>query len=153
VSHDEPIAWTPELLEDVIAFRTALRSVCTQVVEAHAVAEGDLEPLNQVLALGYPSLERTAEGGVIAVTRLRDAQNGPVLLPIALSALQLLASADWQRLHKCRNERCVLFFYDTTKSGTRQWCSLGCMNRHRSIQHYQATRREAAHHGVPDQAR
>lgn len=50
--------------------------------------------------------------------------------------LRLLTEGDLRRLHKCRNERCVLLFYDTTKSGTRQWCSLDCFNRTRSSQRY-----------------
>jgi predicted RNA-binding Zn ribbon-like protein len=140
----QPVAWTPELLDAVIAFRKALRTVCSHMVETQSVAVEDLEPLNQVLALGYPSLERTAQGQVVSVMHLRDTQTGPVLLPIALSALRLLTGSDWQRLHKCKNDRCVLYFYDTTKSATRQWCSLGCMNRHRSIQHYRAAKRGAA---------
>src|SRR5947199_2682606 len=35
-------------------------------------------------------------------------------LPIALSALYLFTQAEHHRLHQCKNERCILFFYDTT---------------------------------------
>ncbi|GAC1635145.1 MAG: hypothetical protein NVS4B11_37270 [Ktedonobacteraceae bacterium] len=121
--------------------RMALRTLSKHVVEWQTVEGKDLEPINDILALGYSSLERTEQGNVKSVIHLRDPEKGSVLFPIAISALQLFTESDWQRLHKCKNDRCTLFFYDTTKSGTRHWCSLGCMNRSRSIQHYQATKK------------
>jgi len=142
----EPIAWNSELLDAVKMLRMTLRTLSTHLVEQHAVEEGDLELLNGVLALGYPSLERTAQGNVRLVTRLGDEQKGQVLLPIALSAVRLFTQFDWQRLHRCKNDRCILFFYDTTKSGTRHWCCPGCMNRFRSIQHYKVTKKPAPLH-------
>jgi Conserved protein containing a Zn-ribbon-like motif, possibly RNA-binding len=131
------ISWTPELLAEVKRLRQALRTLCTHLVEEQAATPEDLEVLNQVLFLGYQSVQQTAQGAIIAVYRVHDQQKGRVLLPIALSAFRLLTEGERQRLHKCKNERCILFFYDTTKSGTRQWCSLGCLNRSRSIHHYQ----------------
>jgi predicted RNA-binding Zn ribbon-like protein len=59
-----------------------------------------------------------------------------VLLPIAQSAFALLSGQDLERLHRCANDRCMLLFYDTTKSATRRWCSTACMNRARSSQRY-----------------
>ena len=131
------INWTLELLETVKGVRQALRTLCTHLVEEQVATAEDLEALNRVLSLGYQSLQQTAQGAIMAVYRAHDQQKGKILLPIALSAFRLLTEAERQRFHKCKNERCILFFYDTTKSGTRQWCSLGCMNRSRSIHHYQ----------------
>jgi predicted RNA-binding Zn ribbon-like protein len=139
-----PIAWTSELLDAVQALRMALRTLLTHVVEQHVVAQEDLKPVNEILALGYSALERTGQGTVKAVMHLRDPEQGSVLVPIARSALQLFTESDWRRLHQCKHDRCIVFFYDTTKSGTRRWCSPGCMNRARSIQHYQRTKKEAA---------
>ena len=140
----ERIAWTGELLEAIKTLRMALRALLTQVIEQHAVAQESLKPVNAILALGYSALERTKEGTVKAVLHVRDPEQGRVLVPIALSALGFFTEADWRRLHQCRHDRCIVFFYDTTKSGTRRWCSPGCMNRARSIQHYQLTKKKAA---------
>ncbi|HEY7122615.1 MAG TPA: ABATE domain-containing protein [Ktedonobacterales bacterium] len=139
-----PIAWTTELLEEIKALRLALRTLVTQAVEQQAVGEESLAPVNAILALGYSALERTGEGSIKAVIQLREPGQGHVLVPIARSALHLFTEADWRRLHQCRHDRCIVFFYDTTKSGTRRWCSPGCMNRARSIQHYRQTRKAAA---------
>jgi predicted RNA-binding Zn ribbon-like protein len=138
----EPLTWKSTLLDDVKALRTALRTLSTHVVERQMVEKEDLAPVNVILALGYSSLERTAQGNVKSVVYLRNPEKGNVLFPIAMSALRLFTESDWQRLHKCKNDRCTLFFYDTTKSGTRHWCSLSCMNRSRSIRHYQATKKK-----------
>jgi predicted RNA-binding Zn ribbon-like protein len=138
-----PIAWTSDLLAAIKALRRALRALITQVVDQQNVEEADLRPVNEVLAMGSAGLERTERGSVKAVTRLRDTEQGSVLVPVALSALRLFTEADWRRLHQCKHDRCVIFFYDTTKSGTRRWCSPGCMNRARSIQHYRLTKKTA----------
>jgi predicted RNA-binding Zn ribbon-like protein len=140
----EPIAWTGELLDAVRTLRTALRTLLVHVVERHAVEEADLQPVNAILALGYCALERSGQDGVKAVMHLHEPGNGSVLVPIACSALRLFTESDWRRLHQCKSDRCILFFYDTTKSGTRRWCSPGCMNRARSIRHYQLTKK-----GIP----
>lgn len=139
-----PIAWTSELLDATKALRMALRTLLTHVVEEQAVEEEDLKPVNAVLALGYSALERTGPRYVKAVMHLREPEQGSVLIPIALSALRLFTEADWRRLHQCKHDRCIVFFYDTTKSGTRRWCSPACMNRARSIQHYHLTKKAAA---------
>lgn len=141
---EAPVAWTDETLAAVKALRMTLRALLTRVVEQGAVDEEDLAALNEFLALGYAALARTGQGSVKAVMRPRDPERGSVLAPITLSALRLFTEADWSRLHQCQHERCIVFFYDTTKSGTRRWCSPACMNRARSSQHYRATRQAAA---------
>lgn len=140
----EPVAWTSELLDAVKALRMALRTLITHVVEWQRIEEVELKPVNEVLAAGYPALEKTGQGTVKAVVHLRDPERGSILFPIALSAVRLFTESDWRRFHQCKNDRCIVFFYDTTKSATRRWCSPGCMNRARSIHHYQLARKEAA---------
>jgi predicted RNA-binding Zn ribbon-like protein len=142
---DGTIAWTSELLDAVVGLRMALRTLITQVVESGAVEEEELKPVNAILALGYSALERTREGNVKPAMRLHDPKKGSVLVPIALSALRLFTESDWRRLHQCKNDRCILFFYDTTKNGARRWCSADCMNRARSIHQYQLAKKKASH--------
>jgi predicted RNA-binding Zn ribbon-like protein len=139
-----PEAWTWERLNDVLELRKALRALLIQVVEQQTINERDLQSVNQILALGYSALERAEPGSIRAAVHLRDPVTGCVLLPIALSAVRLFTEADWERLHQCKNDRCIVFFYDTSKSGTRRWCSASCMNRARSIEHYHRSRKEAS---------
>jgi predicted RNA-binding Zn ribbon-like protein len=136
------IVWSAQLLERMKWVRAAIRTVCTNLVERQSLDVEALTTLNTILAMGYPALEAASGQEMIAVYRPRDDEQGAVLLPLALSALHLFTQAEHHRLHHCKNERCILFFYDTTKSATRQWCSLECMNRARSLQHYQHIKEE-----------
>jgi predicted RNA-binding Zn ribbon-like protein len=93
-------------------------------------------------ALGYQSLEVTPEGELEPRYHASDREKQAVLLSIALSALRLLTQEERTRLRKCKNERCIGVFYDTTRSATRHWCTLECMNRARSVEHYRQAKRE-----------
>ena len=51
-----------------------------------------------------------------------------LLGPVAHSIAALLADLDRTKIRTCSN--CVLHFYETSKKGTRRWCSMQiCGNR------------------------
>ena len=53
----------------------------------------------------------------------------------ARDLLRLLADRP-ERLHRCANPECVLWFEDTTRPGTRRWCSMAaCGNRAKGLRH------------------
>ena len=55
-----------------------------------------------------------------------------ILGPVAESAADLLATADFRFVKRCESETCVLWFSDQTKSHRRRWCStMLCGNRHK----------------------
>lgn len=117
------------------ALRGALRRMFTAVVDHRELAAGDLDTLNTILGSGYTRLV------VLPDTRFSVRQESDeehrLLLAIAHSAVWLLTECEQERLHKCKNGHCVLMFLDTTKNGNRVWCSIDCMNRARSAEHYQ----------------
>ncbi len=143
----QTIVWNLPLLERIKRLRAAIRTLCTNLVEQQTLDQEALSVLNAILAMGYPALDLVSGGDLIPIYRAREANQGAILLTIALSAFHLLTQAEKHRLHKCKNDRCILFFYDTTKSATRQWCSLECMNRARSLQHYQHLKEEQLRQG------
>ena len=130
----------PALLPAAKALRTALRRLFAAVAAGDRLAPDALAVLNRVLAVGYPALHPAADGPR-AVHKPRQPGPDAALLPVALSALELLTASDPARLHRCANDRCVLLFVDTTKSATRRWCSVACMNRARSAARHQARQR------------
>ena len=134
--------WSLPLLEKIKRTRTAIRTLCTNVLEQQPYDLEAIATLNAILAMGYSALNVVSEQEVMQVYRTREANQRTILLPIALSALHLFTQTEKHRLHQCKNERCILFFYDSTKSATRQWCSLECMNRARSLQHYRQMKEE-----------
>ena len=122
--------------------RTALRGIFGSLADGTAAASADIDVLNSVLRTGTHALMLASSG---AIQPVYQAQVGadPLHFAIALSALRLVRDGERQRLHRCSNERCVLLFYDTTKSATRRWCSLGCMDRARSAKRYRAAKQRS----------
>jgi predicted RNA-binding Zn ribbon-like protein len=116
------------------ALRDALRRIFDAVVNETSPSEGDIEVLNSVLGAGQTRLSLLA--GNRFSMRQFSTDDHARLLPIAHSAAWLLTECDRTRLHKCKNDQCVLMFLDTTKNGSRVWCSIECMNRARSRENY-----------------
>ncbi len=63
--------------------------------------------------------------------------------PLAHSAAKLLAEADRNRVRKCG--QCILRFYDTSKKGTRRWCSMQLCGNRLKVAAYARRRRLNAH--------
>ncbi|MFI7686354.1 CGNR zinc finger domain-containing protein [Streptomyces griseoaurantiacus] len=95
--------------------------------------------LNRVLAHGAVRQELRPEG-----PRTRPEVDEAAWLPAWLAAadyLRLLTEAP-DRVKRCAaHPRCVLHFHDTTKNGTRRWCSMAaCGNRAKAARHYERSR-------------
>jgi predicted RNA-binding Zn ribbon-like protein len=125
------------LLDALRALRAALRGIFSAVVEATAPCAADLGLLNAILATGHHALLSAPGGTLLPAYRTDGTPEAAILLPVALSAFRLLTKGDRARLHKCGNERCILLLYDTTRSATRRWCSVGCKDRDRKMKRYQ----------------
>jgi predicted RNA-binding Zn ribbon-like protein len=62
---------------------------------------------------------------------------------IAEAAASLLAETDHSRMRKC--ESCVVHFLDTSKKGSRRWCSMNiCGNRVKVATYQQRNRNSPA---------
>ncbi len=78
----------------------------------------------------HPMLTRLKLGPSATTTEVWFGAINPedLLAPLAHHAAMLLANVDPHRVRKCGH--CVLHFYDTSKKGTRRWCSMQlCGNR------------------------
>ena len=62
-----------------------------------------------------------------------------LLTPLAHSAATLFAHVDRSRVRKC--DQCVLYFHDTSKKGTRRWCSMQLCGNRRKVAAYAARQR------------
>ena len=60
--------------------------------------------------------------------------------PLAYSAATLFATVDRKRVRKCA--QCVLHFHDTSKKGTRRWCSMQLCGNRLKVAAYAARRRQ-----------
>jgi predicted RNA-binding Zn ribbon-like protein len=85
--------------------------------------------LNRLL-LDFPFVDQLVSGESGLEQRKWFAAEKPedAFAPIAHAMADLLSNVPADRLRQCRG--CVLHFYDTSKKGTRQWCSMKiCGNR------------------------
>ncbi|MBV8808616.1 MAG: CGNR zinc finger domain-containing protein [Acidobacteriaceae bacterium] len=92
----------------------------------HHSAAGEL---NRLMA-DHPMRTRlkTNENGSSTELYFEPRQPEDLFAPLAHSAAMLFANVDRKRVRKC--DECVLHFHDTSKKGTRRWCSmLLCGNR------------------------
>ncbi|MEW2045936.1 CGNR zinc finger domain-containing protein [Streptomyces sp. NPDC005476] len=94
----------------------------------------DTVGVDTVLGHGRIRPTLTAEGpGERA--EFRDDAWGPGWLA-ARNYLELLHAAP-DRIRGCADETCVLHFFDTSRNGTRRWCSMAaCGNRAKASRHY-----------------
>ncbi|MFI6564576.1 CGNR zinc finger domain-containing protein [Streptomyces sp. NPDC050534] len=98
-----------------------------------SLAEG-ADAVDAVLAHGRIRATLTA-GGPGEVPEFSDPSWGPAWLA-ARGYLELLSAAP-DRIRACAGHACVLHFYDTSRNGTRRWCSMAaCGNRAKASRHY-----------------
>jgi len=100
--------------------------------------------LNRLMA-EHPMLTRLMTRGGKASIELWFAPHQPedLLAPLAHSAATLFARADRNRVRKCTH--CVLHFRDTSKKGTRRWCSMQLCGNRQKVAAYAARRRSLDH--------
>lgn len=139
----------PATLRHVLRARDALKAAVDGVPGNGAIADGATakgataegaatEGVDAVLEHGRIRPTLTAEGpGERA--EFTDPAWGPAWLA-ARNYLELLAAAP-DRIRRCAHEACVLHFFDTSRNGTRRWCSMaGCGNRAKASRHYARTK-------------
>ncbi len=125
------------LLRDMKRLRTTLRAVCEAAHATGALAPPMLEEINA--ALRHRGVVTRLEAGANG-WRERELPSGemtdaPYLL--ARSAARSLSRGELARLRPCANPNCILWFMDTSKNGTRRWCSMeGCGNRAKVAAHF-----------------
>ncbi|MEY9214953.1 CGNR zinc finger domain-containing protein [Thermobifida halotolerans] len=96
------------------------------------------EALNAVLAHGL--VRRSLRSGGPEETVEFDHPSWAAAWTAADNYLTLLAEHP-DRIRRCANPACVLRFLDTSKNGTRRWCSMAtCGNRAKAARHHARAR-------------
>jgi predicted RNA-binding Zn ribbon-like protein len=116
-------------LEEIRGLREELRKEILNWEAGGKLHHATIEKLNSLLAT-HPMLAKMVETNTgTQVDQYFEAQQPEdVFAPLAYGAAKLFAEAERTRVRKCGN--CVLHFLDTSKKGTRRWCSMQlCGNR------------------------
>jgi len=105
-----------------------------------AIHGSTVDELNRLMA-EHPMRTRLKATGKVFSTELYFDPRQPedLFAPLAQSAALLFAEVDHNRVRKC--DQCVLHFHDTSKKGTRRWCSMQLCGNRLKVAAYSARRR------------
>ena len=118
-----------------------LRAVIRQILEAIAqkrpLPAEWIDVVNRALRSHGGAEQLVASGsgwGLAFIAERRDPL--VALAPLARSAAELIAEGPGAPVRKCAHPRCVLYFYDDSRTRRRRWCSMAvCGNRMKVAAH------------------
>ena len=123
--------------------REKLRKEILAIERGRTVHREAIDELNHLMAV-HPMLTRLKASGSESRTEWWFEPRRPedLFAPVAYSAVLLFAEVDRNRVRKCG--QCVLHFYDTSKKGTRRWCSMQLCGNRLKVAAYAARHRETS---------
>lgn len=121
--------------------REKLRNEILAWERSGSVQHSTLDELNKLMA-EHPMRIRLRTNGKSFATEIWFQPHEPedLFAPLAHAAATLFATVDRQRVRKCG--RCVLHFQDTSKKGTRRWCSMQLCGNRLKVAAYAARRHQ-----------
>jgi predicted RNA-binding Zn ribbon-like protein len=127
-------------LKQLIAFREKLREAVLRIESGLLPADAFLAEMNSLL-LQHPShvLLHKREGKLIRETLFELREPADLWAPIVDATADLLTETEWSRIRKC--ESCVVHFFDTSKKGSRRWCSMNICGNKLKVAAYQRRKR------------
>jgi predicted RNA-binding Zn ribbon-like protein len=109
-----------------------------------ALQHANLDELNKLMAEHPMRVRLQTNGKWCSMEQWFEPREPQDLFaPLTHSAAALFATVDRERVRKCA--QCVLHFHDTSKKGTRRWCSMRLCGNRRKVAGYAARRRQRAH--------
>jgi predicted RNA-binding Zn ribbon-like protein len=142
--HSGESAIARRTMEAVREFREKLRNEILAWEDGADVHRTTVAELNRLMA-AHPMLTKLEAAGNVPSLQLWFEPRQPegLFAPLAHSAAKLFAEADRNRVRKCG--QCVLHFYDTSKKGTRRWCSMQLCGNRLKVAAYARRQRLSAH--------
>lgn len=128
-------------LKELIGFRERLRDAVLRIEAGVAAPEEFLKEVNARL-LRYPlhtALVRRG-GQVVRETVFEPRSPADFWAPIVDAAAELFSEPERSRIRKCPS--CVVHFLDTSKKGSRRWCSMNLCGNRLKVAAYQRRRRD-----------
>ena len=127
-------------LEQLVAFRERLREAVVRIERGSSPSDAFLAEVNSLL-LQFPlhSSLHKRDGKVIRETSFEPRKPSDLWAPIIDATADLLAETESSRIRKC--ESCVVHFFDTSKKGSRRWCSMNICGNKLKVAAYQRRKR------------
>ena len=131
-------------LARAVALREAIYRVFRAVAHGEPWTEADLETLRQAYLDALAKARLTKVGGRVDWRWIdQEGDLDRVLWPVASSAIALLTGPDLDRVKQCPGPTggCAWLFLDTSKNGSRRWCSMeGCGSQAKMRRRYARTK-------------
>jgi predicted RNA-binding Zn ribbon-like protein len=123
-------------LKQLIAFRERLRDAVLRIENRSSPTDTFLAEVNSLLLehTRHTSLHKR-DGKVIRETLFEPRKPTDLWAPIIDAAADLLTETESSRIRKC--ESCVVHFFDTSKKGSRRWCSMNICGNKLKVAAYQ----------------
>jgi predicted RNA-binding Zn ribbon-like protein len=126
----------PGELRKLRSLRNMLARICRTLSAGETPAPVDREALTAMrVQVARSSITRMEGGRLVAELPVARAAAATLRLRIAAGASELLASDRVERLKTCPG--CGWFFLDTSKNGSRRWCSMAmCGSTEKARRYY-----------------
>lgn len=128
------------IVDDAKDFREKLRTAVIKWEAGIPISQPLVSELNRLMA-EHPVRTRlvSGQGKVEEEDWFEIKEPDDLLAPLARAAAALFANVNRDRVRKCGE--CVLYFQDTSKKGTRRWCSMRLCGNRLKVAAYSARQR------------
>ncbi|MGH7680434.1 MAG: CGNR zinc finger domain-containing protein [Candidatus Eiseniibacteriota bacterium] len=125
-------------LAEAARVREAIGAVLQAIVDGRKPA---LAPLAQIEAACRVAADarslRITDAMAAWTWRERTPEADRPAWAAALDAARILTTVEWDRVRQCGDAECGWFFLDTSRNGSRRWCSMKvCGNRNKARRFY-----------------
>jgi len=129
-------------LRQLLKFRERLRAAVIRQEARLSVSDAFIAEINSLLKHhpGVIALQRKGKKLELEAASEPEKPND-VWAPIAIAVAELLSDVSPGRLRKC--EGCIVHFLDTSKKGSRRWCSMNICGNKIKVAAYQQRKRAA----------
>ena len=110
---------------------SALHKTFAGLLRKQKIAMEWIEPINEILRITEGHDELVSQAGGLRIEFVaREGGLDWLLAAVARSGAEIIAEGSRASLRLCANPHCGLFFYDTSRTHRRRWCSMAvCGNR------------------------
>ena len=130
-------------LRGLLTFRERLRATVLRQEAGLSVSDAFIAGLNSLLKQHPGAIALQRKGKKLELGAASELESpGDIWALIAISVAELLSDASPDRLRKC--EACVVHFLDTSKKGSRRWCSMNICGNKLKVAAYQKRKRAVA---------
>jgi predicted RNA-binding Zn ribbon-like protein len=128
----------------LIAFRERLRTAVLRV-ESGSLPEDAFVAEIDMLLKEHPQRTSLRKEGSKVVRHVFFEPRTPedVWAPIIAATAELFSQVEPSRIRQCESQSCVVHFYDTSRKGSRRWCSMNICGNKLKVAAYQRRRRLA----------